>query len=63
MNGIKVTISPEARRLAGLNDVKHVRLSLVDRIDMFALQFPGETAFYSLALAVIVISVANLFMR
>lgn len=63
MNGIKVTISKDARQLAGLNDVKHIRPSLADRIDIFAHQFPGETAFYFGAAAVIVVCVANMLVR
>ncbi len=65
MSDVKVTISQKGRQLAypKNTDVKDVRLSLVDRIDAFALQFPGETALYAGVLAVLVICLANVFIK
>ncbi len=65
MSDTKVTISQRGRQLAypKNTDVKDVRLSLVDRIDDFALQFPGETALYAGVLAVLLMCAANLFIK
>jgi hypothetical protein len=41
-------------------DVKHIRPSLADRIDLALIQFPGRTALTFLTLAVLVVTVANL---
>jgi hypothetical protein len=41
-------------------DVKHVRPSLADRIDIALLQFPGRTAALFAALMAVVVIVANL---
>jgi hypothetical protein len=43
-----------------MRDVKHVRPSLADRIDLAMIEFPGRTALLFGALAMIVIIVANL---
>jgi hypothetical protein len=41
-------------------DVKHIRPSIADRIDIALNQFPGRTALLFLALAALVVSIANL---
>jgi hypothetical protein len=41
-------------------DVKNVRPSLGDRIDLALLEFPGRTALTCLALAVVIVVVVNL---
>lgn len=42
-----------------MRDVRNVRPSLADRIDLALLEFPGRTAAAFLALAAIVVLVAN----
>jgi hypothetical protein len=46
-------------KFPGLMDVKHVRPSLADRIDLALLNFPGRTALTFLAAAVVIVAVVN----
>lgn len=43
-----------------MRDVKHLKPSLADRIDIAATQFPGRTALLFAALGLLVAIVANL---
>lgn len=43
-----------------MRDVKHVRPSLADRIDLALIEFPGRTAILFAAFAALVVVVANL---
>lgn len=43
-----------------MQDVKHVRPSLADRIDLALMDFPGRTALLFLSAAALVVAVANL---
>lgn len=65
MNHVKVSISQHGHQLAYPKnlDVKDIRPSLADRIDLFAHKFPGETAFYFGAAAIVVVCVANMLVR
>lgn len=40
-------------------DVKHIRPSLADRIDLALIQFPGRTALTFLAAAAAIVAVVN----
>lgn len=41
-------------------DVRHVRPSLADRIDLALINFPGRTALLFLSLAALIVAAANL---
>ncbi len=45
-----------------MQDVKHIRPSLADRIDLALINFPSRTALLFLSLAVMIVAAANLGM-